>query len=285
MKKRSFTTTILVDQTPNQAFAAINNVRGWWSGEIEGATASRGSPIAELGETGDVAIAPDARWRAALSTPGFGRQRLRVGEPDAERRLHARHIGQTQGHDAGAERAVNPVTRIGQQNSGRDANCKRGPDLIERYLRLGLEGHIVRDMSFLAPRFRPPPSPRADTDDRRSVGSPRDWRPRASPRFDNCRSCPAARNIAARRLPSARPSWRSLYRRRSTPRSALAPRSPAGRVRAPCPTGPRPTKPPDRPDAAAIDVSPRRSAVGAPPPPLARRSCAHQASAGLCNNP
>jgi hypothetical protein len=38
MNKRSFTTTISVDQTPNEAFAAINNVRGWWSGEIEGAT-------------------------------------------------------------------------------------------------------------------------------------------------------------------------------------------------------------------------------------------------------
>jgi hypothetical protein len=38
MKKRSFTTTISVDQTPNETFAAINNVRGWWSGEIEGAT-------------------------------------------------------------------------------------------------------------------------------------------------------------------------------------------------------------------------------------------------------
>lgn len=32
------TTTISVDQTPEEAFAAINDVRGWWSGQIEGNT-------------------------------------------------------------------------------------------------------------------------------------------------------------------------------------------------------------------------------------------------------
>lgn len=36
--EHNFTTAFLVDRTPEEAFAAINNVRGWWSEEIEGDT-------------------------------------------------------------------------------------------------------------------------------------------------------------------------------------------------------------------------------------------------------
>jgi hypothetical protein len=38
MKSENYSTTITVDQSPSEAFAAINDVRGWWSGSpgVEG---------------------------------------------------------------------------------------------------------------------------------------------------------------------------------------------------------------------------------------------------------
>ena len=38
MNHQNFTTIFAVNQTPEEAFAAINNVRGWWAGEIDGNT-------------------------------------------------------------------------------------------------------------------------------------------------------------------------------------------------------------------------------------------------------
>lgn len=38
MTGSDLTRSIEVDQSPEEAYAAINNVRGWWSGDIEGRT-------------------------------------------------------------------------------------------------------------------------------------------------------------------------------------------------------------------------------------------------------
>ena len=38
MKDQNYTATFTVDQTPKEVFAAITDVRGWWSGNIEGGT-------------------------------------------------------------------------------------------------------------------------------------------------------------------------------------------------------------------------------------------------------
>ena len=43
MKKQDFSTSFTVDQSPAKVFAAINNVRGWWSGKIDGNTDELGA--------------------------------------------------------------------------------------------------------------------------------------------------------------------------------------------------------------------------------------------------
>src|SRR5437879_8026917 len=43
MNDQAFATSFSVDQTPEEVFHAINNVRSWWSGEIDGDTDKLGA--------------------------------------------------------------------------------------------------------------------------------------------------------------------------------------------------------------------------------------------------
>lgn len=43
MSDKNFTIGFSVDQSPEEVFAAINNVRGWWSEEIDGSTDKLGA--------------------------------------------------------------------------------------------------------------------------------------------------------------------------------------------------------------------------------------------------
>jgi hypothetical protein len=43
MSDQNYTTSFTVDQSPEEVFAAVNNVRGWWSQEIDGSTDKLGA--------------------------------------------------------------------------------------------------------------------------------------------------------------------------------------------------------------------------------------------------
>ncbi|MCA9907995.1 MAG: SRPBCC domain-containing protein [Anaerolineae bacterium] len=43
MSERNYTTSFTVDQAPEAVFAAVNNVRGWWSEDVEGKTDELGA--------------------------------------------------------------------------------------------------------------------------------------------------------------------------------------------------------------------------------------------------
>ncbi len=55
MTNQNFTMTFSVDQTPEEAFGAIKNVRGWWSEEIEGSTDKLGMSLSTVTKTPTIA--------------------------------------------------------------------------------------------------------------------------------------------------------------------------------------------------------------------------------------
>ena len=65
MSNQNFTAAFTVDQSPEQAFAAINDVRAWWSGDIEGETDKPGEEF--VYRYGDVHY---SKQRITESVPG-----------------------------------------------------------------------------------------------------------------------------------------------------------------------------------------------------------------------
>jgi hypothetical protein len=48
MNNQNYTKTITVVQSPKEVFAAINNPRGWWSGEVKGNTDKLGAELSGI---------------------------------------------------------------------------------------------------------------------------------------------------------------------------------------------------------------------------------------------
>jgi hypothetical protein len=69
MNEQSFTTILSVEATPDEAFAAINDVRGWWSQDLDGSTDTVGAEFAYRGNH-EGANVHRARIRVTELVPG-----------------------------------------------------------------------------------------------------------------------------------------------------------------------------------------------------------------------
>jgi len=110
MNNQNYSTAFSVDQTPQEVFAAINNVRGWWSEEIEGDT---DRPAAEFRfHAGDVhssthkitEFVPDKRvvWHTTDSHLSFVKNKaewndteivFEIARKDDQTELRFTHVG------------------------------------------------------------------------------------------------------------------------------------------------------------------------------------------------
>jgi Activator of Hsp90 ATPase homolog 1-like protein len=83
MNANDYTTSFKVDQSRREAFDAINNVRGWWSGKIDGDTAKLGAEFTyrykdfHLSKQKITELVPGKRivWRVLESSLNFAKDK------------------------------------------------------------------------------------------------------------------------------------------------------------------------------------------------------------------
>ena len=98
-------------------------------------------------------VAAQQLRRRPTPLQAFGRQRRGARRPDGCRALDADDIGQAQRGEPAAEGGVVAVAGIGQHHALRHAVGDRLADLLERDLRLGLEGDVLGHAGLPAPRL------------------------------------------------------------------------------------------------------------------------------------
>jgi hypothetical protein len=110
MTIRNYTLSFVVDQSPAKVFHAINNVRGWWSGQIDGDTDKPGSEFTyrykdvHFSKQKITELSPDKKvvWHVADSALSFLKKKdewnntdiiFEISERDGKTEVRFTHAG------------------------------------------------------------------------------------------------------------------------------------------------------------------------------------------------
>ena len=110
MEAKGYATSFTVDQSPQEVFDAINNVRGWWSGEIQGDTDKLGAEFTyrvqdvHRSKQKITEIIPGKKvvWRVLDADLSFAKNRsewknteivFEIGEKSGKTEVRFQHVG------------------------------------------------------------------------------------------------------------------------------------------------------------------------------------------------